>query len=358
MKYKHILIVTYGRSGSTLLQGLLNSIDSCLVRGENFHACYGLFRAFDSFQKTKKQVDVENSLLSTSPWYGASLVDEEQFLVDARALLINQLAPPKAVTYYQCLGFKEIRYLPPESEKESAAMDLRNYLDFLTRLLPECALIFLTRDHEQVINSGWWKEKNPGVTKKRLTVFEGELANYSEGKSWVFPIEYRDMTKRTQRLQALFEFLGAPYSKKKINKVLSAKHSYAPKLKGKGGGGLWQSMNRLDLVAHASFDEPKAKLKAGELLVIQGVVVLMPELLGSYKLVAENPAGEEVIKWGMPSPAMAKKFPKNPHSKRARFRMNGVRLKDGQSANIYLVDNENNRYCLAAVGVGNKEERK
>jgi hypothetical protein len=36
IKYGSILIVTYGRSSSTLLQGVLNTIDGVRVTGENF----------------------------------------------------------------------------------------------------------------------------------------------------------------------------------------------------------------------------------------------------------------------------------------------------------------------------------
>ena len=52
MNYQHVLIITYGRSGSTLLQGLLNSIDGCIVRGENYDACKGLFRTYQAVSYT------------------------------------------------------------------------------------------------------------------------------------------------------------------------------------------------------------------------------------------------------------------------------------------------------------------
>ena len=34
----HVFVMTYGRSGSTLLMGILNSIPGWLLRGENRHA--------------------------------------------------------------------------------------------------------------------------------------------------------------------------------------------------------------------------------------------------------------------------------------------------------------------------------
>jgi hypothetical protein len=38
----HLFIVTYGRSGSTLLQGILNSTPGVLIRGENRGISYKL----------------------------------------------------------------------------------------------------------------------------------------------------------------------------------------------------------------------------------------------------------------------------------------------------------------------------
>ena len=39
----HVFVMTYGRSGSTLLMGLLNSIPGYLIRGENRHAMRHLY---------------------------------------------------------------------------------------------------------------------------------------------------------------------------------------------------------------------------------------------------------------------------------------------------------------------------
>ena len=40
-----LLIVTYGRSGSTILQSLAQTIPGCHTAGENYNALEGLFRA-------------------------------------------------------------------------------------------------------------------------------------------------------------------------------------------------------------------------------------------------------------------------------------------------------------------------
>jgi len=228
MNYKHVLIVTYGRSGSTLLQGILNSIDGCVVRGENFDACRGLFQMFLALQYTKAKLKTDKSSESSeNPWYGSKLIDEERFLIDARTLLINQLMPPKAEESYQCIGFKEIRYFSTiEEDQNRFSTELHAYLNFLIRLLPQCALIFLTRNPEQVARSAWWKNASPEPLKKNLTIFKAALIAYAAGKPETFMIDYTDMTQQTHRLREMFEFLGAPYIKEDIESVLNLKHSY------------------------------------------------------------------------------------------------------------------------------------
>ena len=54
LNFDVILIITYGRSGSTLLQGILNSISGVLVRGENANMCYHVFYAYQAILEAKK----------------------------------------------------------------------------------------------------------------------------------------------------------------------------------------------------------------------------------------------------------------------------------------------------------------
>src|SRR6266542_2209527 len=94
MRFSSVLIITYGRSGSTLLQGLLNSIEGCLVRGENYNFCYGLYRSYRSLRATHHRYGGRNRSSSPAhPWFGAELLSETRFLDDARRLVENQLRP-------------------------------------------------------------------------------------------------------------------------------------------------------------------------------------------------------------------------------------------------------------------------
>jgi hypothetical protein len=356
MNFKHVLIVTYGRSGSTLLQGLLNSIDGCIVKGENYNACYGLFKTFQSVENTYLNFgDNDKSLSPTSPWFGADELSLERFLEDARRLLINQLSPQDAG--YKCLGFKEIRYFD-EVFNRSGDKSLHAYLNFLTTLLPDCALVFLKRDHDEVTNSAWWKNQDSNKLKQRLAAFDESLKSYAQNKSWVFPIDYSDMTQRTSRLKELFSFLGAEYQEEKVEAALTTRHSYTPSKGADEEADAGKTRCRLDIldnpkVSHIEFDRlvQNESIELGKPLSLRGVVVLNADVQGEYQLVAVDENGENIAEWGLLSPKMKKTYPDNPNAVNARFKFKKLLLTRHQKVDIYLSDSSNNRQELANISV-------
>ena len=55
LKFRHILIITYGRSGSTLLQGVLNGIEGVVLRGENDNAFFDLYKTYKKLLDLKQK---------------------------------------------------------------------------------------------------------------------------------------------------------------------------------------------------------------------------------------------------------------------------------------------------------------
>jgi hypothetical protein len=135
LNFESILIVTYARSGSTLLQGILNSIDGVVIRGENENLCYSLFKAHEAIVSVHGRSSI-SSEKSTSPFYGAGLMDERYFLKEAqkllRRLLLGKRSNDKTMP---CYGFKEIRYI-------RNLQDLPKYLEFLAKIFPSPCFIF------------------------------------------------------------------------------------------------------------------------------------------------------------------------------------------------------------------------
>jgi len=220
LRFRHVLIVTYGRTGSTLLQGVLNSINGLLLRGENANAFYHFF--------TLHRAVLENvrrgiTLLPNSPWFGFGEMGPDVLMTElrplARRLLLGSEADNPAVT---ALGFKEIRYL-------DVVDDLEDYLDFLEQLLPDVAFVFNTRTHDDTVRSAWWADRDPEETATAFARLDAAFASYAADRGHCFEISYADVVGRTARLERLFDFLGAPFDPARIDAVLAVPHSFEPK---------------------------------------------------------------------------------------------------------------------------------
>lgn len=218
MNFNSIIIVTYGRSGSTLLQGILNSIDGCVIRGENNKLCVGLFEAFKSMVET--MVYKVNGPDPTHPRFGAHKLNPDGFLKDCelmmrKQLLADQYSDPSVLTY----GFKEIRY-PDDPEI------FPRFLAFLRLIFPNCAFVFNTRDHNQVKKSLWWANMEEQKVFQLLQKREMNYRSYwANNKDHSFMIRYEDVVSRNYRLKSLFEFLGAEFDLNKIEDILNTEHS-------------------------------------------------------------------------------------------------------------------------------------
>jgi len=223
-RFGSILVITYGRSGSTLLQGILNSIDGILIRGENHNFCYGLYLSYKSLLQTIGKPWIGDSAETPeSAWFGCKEFDAETFLAGSRVMLRKLLMGKNhAGNSVRCYGFKEIRYIEVDDQ------ELLGYLRFLTQIFPNPGFIFLTRAHREVANSAWWRGQDPLVVERELLRGEARFKEFAQGKDNCFSLDYSDMVCRTQRLRDLFGFVGAAYSDDIIADVLAKPHSYIP----------------------------------------------------------------------------------------------------------------------------------
>lgn len=221
MNFDSILIVTYGRSGSTLLQGVLNAHEEILVRGENFNFCFNLFQAYEALKKTKKK----KGFSPQNPFFGADFLDEHYFLSTAgkmvkNLLLANQIGNEQI----KCHGFKEIRY-------DRNVKSIPEYLSFLKQIFPNPTFILNTRDKQEVIDSRI-KQQWKGIVEPKQVINSLEKTETAffdfakENPNCCFHITYRDVVGKTERLKLLHSFLGISNSEEKIERVLALKHSY------------------------------------------------------------------------------------------------------------------------------------
>lgn len=224
MNFQSILIITYGRSGSTLLQGILNSHEEVLVRGENYNFCYHLFQGYNALKKAKNEAP---QLTPKEPFFGNSQIDEDFYIGKAREtvnqlLLADQSENPNIKAY----GFKEVRY-------GEVAESLLDYLEFLKHIFPNPVFVFNTRNKEAVIKSRlnvrWITENDIQKTMDRISRTESIFSEYAKHHpDHSFQITYEQVVARHQNLQDLHDFLGLDYSESGIDGVLGELHSYTP----------------------------------------------------------------------------------------------------------------------------------
>lgn len=318
MKFNHILIITYGRSGSTLLMSLLNTVDGVLIAGENFNLCLHLFRAYKALLNSKKHGNTSN--LNTDPFFMAHKYNSERFLQDAYILIKNQIVGSNPNIKYW--GFKEIRYtkvnfLPDES--------LVDYLDFLRQLFPNCAFIFLTRNHVDVIRSGFWKKMNPEKVREILIDFEDKINFYHEkNKNFTYIIDYNDIKTLSNKLKYLFEdFLGFSYNEKVIKEKLLIPHSYDINEKNIKKIGIEISNFNIpkDLLV-ASIDMFPKQILLYQNFSISGVLLFNNG--ETYDLRVSGCRSQFQVLYNLPSPKYGKNYKNIPNSNTAGFRIENL----------------------------------
>ena len=325
MNIDSLLIVTYGRSGSTLLQGVLNSMPGVLVRGENYNLCYGLHLSHKALLASKEEFGGDYSRKVEHPWYGSSLLDPARFIADARTLVMNQLLQGPEAQGAKVVGFKEIRYnagtLNAPGE-EGFERRLHDYLDFLGQLFPRLGLVVLTRPHDQVANSFWWKKYTPQQVDKLLTEFESATASFRNPAVKTYRIDYMDVTRQTPVLRGLFDFVGVPYDAERVGQVLSREHSAENSAETLGALRNYELVvaARDELLSTLFLDDLPLKLQGDDRFRLSGVCRLAGDP-SDVELVLRDGAGRfEKVKAGLPSPHYATRHPGDAAAATARFR--------------------------------------
>ncbi len=215
---KTIFVVTYGRSGSTLLQNMLNALPGHILRGENANLLAPLVRAWHDLRTSEQGAKMRRARAPSGPhqpWYGYEAIDPEQLGRDLAKVFLRDVLRPEADT--RVIGFKEIRW---HSEPDLFAPTL----EFLHRYMPAAHFIFNTRDLAQVARSGWWK------TMKR----EGVLAELEQAEAlyatWQaahpecsLAMHYNAYITGPEAWRWLFDFLDQPFDGDLVQTVLDRK---------------------------------------------------------------------------------------------------------------------------------------
>jgi hypothetical protein len=154
-QFRYVFVVTYGRSGSTLVQGLLNAIPRVLVRGENNLYLLPLFRAYREATTFRKGHAKHNPHEPQSAFYGVHEVRPRSFVRYTRDLMMTNLLGRVPARDVDVIGFKEVRW------HRIWAAETEAFFEFLDQVFPEALYVLNTRQHEQVAGSGFWLDEGP-----------------------------------------------------------------------------------------------------------------------------------------------------------------------------------------------------
>lgn len=185
----YVFVVTYGRSGSTLLQGLVNSLPGTLMRGENGFYVLSLYRAMSEALRFKEAHAQHGVRRASSAFYGLAGVERDAFVRSARDLVVGQLIGPRKRPRLRRLGFKEVlwhRIEPDETE---------GFFGWFDEVFPGARYLLNTREHAQVAASGFWKNVEEEEVARALARVEEIQAFLRETRpDRVYDVRYEHLT--------------------------------------------------------------------------------------------------------------------------------------------------------------------
>lgn len=215
---KYLFIVTYGRSGSTLLAGILSSSPGVMVRGENGGLLQSLLAFHETATRHRDRLASSAPLPAHHPWWGIDGYRDETAYRGFRTLMLETVLRPEPGT--TVVGFKEIDWLP-----ERLPERLPELLAFTRSVFPGARFVLNTRDLEQVAQSKWW-ERNPDALSELRTMEQHYVDALEPLGDAFYRVHYDDYVADPTVLRGLFDWLGLEFDEDRVRAVLDVRHSY------------------------------------------------------------------------------------------------------------------------------------
>ena len=216
MDDKIVLICATGRSGSTTMQRIVNTIPNSNICGENAGAMNSLLEFYRRIKNSStKNIPGQFNPASYSELIGKNIkpawynsYNYPQIVQMIQMTIINMF---KNKTTTNVWGFKEIRY---------DAGNI-NYIKDFKELFPQTKVIIHIRENISAQSqSGWFKKDKTAL--KFLGKTNNDLINfYRENKEWCFLSSFERMFD-TKNIKHMFYFIGCgeKYDEKAIVDIL------------------------------------------------------------------------------------------------------------------------------------------
>jgi hypothetical protein len=210
-RFRYVFVVTYGRSGSTLVQGLLNAFPRVLVRGENDLYLLDLYRALARLRAFRELHGEQGSRNVVSAFYGLKAIRRSAFMQAMNDVVTTGVIGNLDADDYDVLGFKEVVWhrIAPD---ETAA-----FFDTMDKAFPGVRYVLNTRDVERVLGSGFWRDADTDEARSLIErVVEIQEHLRATRPDRVHDVRYEELTgpdpdARDDVVRRLGEFVtGAP----------------------------------------------------------------------------------------------------------------------------------------------------
>ncbi len=216
MNDKIVLICATGRSGSTTMQRILNTIPNSNICGENFGAINSLLEFYrrikystinyipGHYNPVSYEIIVNKNVKPS--WYNSYKYLE--IVQQIRTTIISMFKNKEDTCVW---GFKEIRYDSGDIQ----------YINDFKELFPQTKVIIQIRENLQTqSNSSWFKgDKNAIHFLEKTTK---ELINFAiRNKEWCYLISFERMFNK-HILKNMFEFIDCreKYNEQMIDEIL------------------------------------------------------------------------------------------------------------------------------------------
>lgn len=214
MDDKIVLVCATGRSGSTSLQRIINTIPNSNICGENYGAVNSLLDFYMKLHNASRDQipghynpasyeDIISKNVKPS-WYNSYQMPEMEQKI--RDLIIAMFKKDSNTSLW---GFKEIRY---DSQRI-------HFLKSFKSLFPQTKVIIQVRENIAAQSKSSWYKDDRNASKK-LQQTNVEFWNfYLANKDWCYFTTFERMFDKTN-VQNIFSFIGEKYDENKVNEVL------------------------------------------------------------------------------------------------------------------------------------------
>ncbi|MEL7198564.1 MAG: hypothetical protein AAGL10_09640 [Pseudomonadota bacterium] len=216
---KHIFILCYGRTGSTVVQGLLNRLDGYCIRGERKWVLTGLAKAAGEAAKAHKEFSPsDRERGERSPHYGISEIDPDQFgKTLANTYTQEMLTPPPGTSVCGTKDVTMASHLLSES-------DFRHVVNFVLTHFHSSRIIFLTRRAGEVAQSGWWAKRDPNDVEDIVAESDRRFTQVcKDHPDRTFHLDYSEFKDSVEGFRRLLRWLGEPIDEEMLADVAGTK---------------------------------------------------------------------------------------------------------------------------------------